>query len=270
MPILGMRTTANFVANQRPENWRETIALLYPRSAEVRKAPLTALTAVMKEKSTDDPVFHWWEKELNNRRFLVTADFGVTAGGAAGNITVDATYNPATTVKKNDVLLVEHTGEIMIVSADPTATNTIPVLRGANTGGTGLAITLATAGTNPYLMVIGSAFEEGSDAPTGVQFDPLERSNYCQIFRSTLEFTRTATKTKLRTGNAVKEAKRECLEFFSVDMERAFWFSKKGSGTVNGKPRRMTSGVIEQIQTSASANVITADATTGVDMDWLM
>ena len=33
--ILGMRTTANFVTNQRPENWRETIMLAYPNSAEV-------------------------------------------------------------------------------------------------------------------------------------------------------------------------------------------------------------------------------------------
>lgn len=265
-----MRTTANFATNQRPENWRETILMLYPNVAGLRKAPLTALTAAMKERKVDDPVFHWWEKELNNRRFLLTADLGAAAGGAAGSLTVDASYNPSTGVKKNEVLMVEATGEILIVSADPSATNTIPVLRGANTGGAGLAVTLITAGTNPYVMVIGSAFEEGSDAPTGVNFDPLERSNYTQIFRSTLEYTRTAERTRLRTGDAIKEAKRECLEYFSIDMERAFWFGKKGSGTVNGKPRRMTSGVIEQIQTVASANVITADATTGADMDWLM
>lgn len=269
MPILGMRHTNNFVANQRPENWRETILLMYPTSAEAAKAPLTALTAVMKKRSVDDPVFHWWEKGLNNRRFLITADLGVTAGGAAGSLTVDTAYNPSTSLKKNDILLIEHTGEVVRVSADPTATNTIPVIRGANTGGTGLALTAAGAGVNPYAMVIGSAFEEGSDAPTGVNFDPNERSNYTQIFRSTLEITRTASKTRLRTGDAVKEAKRECLEYYSVDIERAFWFGKKGSSSVNGKPLRMMSGIFEQIQSTSSANVITADATTGVDMDWL-
>lgn len=270
MPILGLRTTANFVTNQRPENWRETILLMYPNSAEVAKAPLTALTAVMKKRKVDDPVFHWWEKALNNRRFLLTADVAVAAGGAAGNLTVDATYNPAVTVKKNDILLIEQTGEIVRVSADPTATNTIPVIRGANTGGAGLAVTVAGAGVNPYAMVIGSAFEEGSDAPTGVNFDPTDRSNNTQIFRSTLEMTRTATQTRLRTGDAVREAKRECLEYYTVDMERAFWFGKKGSTTINGKPHRMMSGVFEQISAVSSANIITADGAVGVDMDWLM
>jgi hypothetical protein len=266
MPILGMRTTANFVANQRPENWRETIALIYPNG----QAPLTALTSVMKTRKVDDPVFHWWEKALNNRRFLLTDDLGVTAGGAGDTLPVDATYNPATGVKKNDVLLIEQTGEVVRVSADPTATDAIPVIRGANTGGSGLAVTFDGAGVNPYVMVIGSAFEEGSDAPTGVNFDPNERFNNTQIFRSTLEATRTATQTRLRTGDQVAEAKRECMEYFSIDMEKAFWFGKKGSTTVNGKPLRMMSGIFEQINAVSSANIITADATAGVDMDTFM
>jgi hypothetical protein len=269
MPILGMRTTANFVANQRPENWRETIMLLYPNSSRANGAPLTALTSVMKNRKVDDPVWHWWEKQLNNRRFLLTADLAAQAGGAAASITVDATYNPSTGVKKNDLLLVEHTGEIMRVSADPTATNTIAVVRGVQTAGAGTALTVAGAGVNPYVQVIGSAFEEGSDAPTGVNFDPNERNNQTQIFRSTLEATRTATQTRLRTGDQVAEAKRECLEYFSVDMERAFWFGKKGTSTINGKPWRATAGVMSQIETASGANIITADTTTGVDADWL-
>lgn len=269
MPILGMRTTANFVANQRPENWRETIMLLYPNSSRANGAPLTALTSVMKNRKVDDPVWHWWEKQLNNRRFLLTADLAAQAGGAAASITVDATYNPSTGVKKNDLLLVEHTGEIMRVSADPTATNTIAVVRGVQTAGAGTALTVAGAGVNPYVQVIGSAFEEGSDAPTGVNFDPNERNNQTQIFRSTLEATRTATQTRLRTGDQVAEAKRECLEYFSVDMERAFWFGKKGTSTINGKPWRATAGVMSQIETASGANIITADTTTGADADWL-
>src|SRR5580765_3322675 len=119
MPILGMRTTANFVTNQRPENWRETITLLYPNSSRAAPAPLTALTSVMKTRKVDDPVFHWWEKSLNNRRFLLGANLTSQSGGAADSITVDASYNPATGLKKNDMLFVEQTGEIMRVSGDP-------------------------------------------------------------------------------------------------------------------------------------------------------
>jgi hypothetical protein len=200
----------------------------------------------------------------------VTADVAVAAQGAATTISVDASYNPATGLKKNDLLFSEQTGELMRVSADPTATNAIAVVRGVQTGGSGLLIDYDAAGVNPYLIVVGSAFEEGSDSPTGVNFDPTERSNYTQIFRSTLEMTRTARRTRLRTGDQVAEAKRECLEYFSVDMERGFWFGKKGSGTVNGKPWRSMGGIFQQIESVSAANIITADASAGVDMDWLM
>lgn len=269
MPILGMRTTANFVTNQRPENWRETITLLYPNSSRAAPAPLTALTSVMKTRKVDDPIYHWWEKSLNNRRFLLTASLGVTAANAADSLTVDVSYNPSTGLKKNDLLMVEQTGEILRVSADPTATATIPVLRGVQTGGSGLAVVFNGAGINPYVTAIGSAFEEGSDAPTGVNFDPNERFNNTQIFRSTLEMTRTASETRLRTGDQVAEAKRECLEYFSVDMERGFWFGKKGSSTVNGKPWRTMAGIFAQIEAASGANVLTADATNGADANWL-
>jgi hypothetical protein len=145
----------------------------------------------------------------------------------------------------------------------------VPVIRSFNNGGAGTALNPATAGVNPFAVVIGSAFEEGSDAPTGVNFDPNERNNYTQIFRSTLEMTRTATQTRLRTGDAVKEAKRECLEYFSVDMERGFWFGKKSSTTLSNKPLRTMSGVIEQISIN-SGNILDAlGGSTGLDMDTL-
>lgn len=268
MPIQGLRHTANFLAAQRPENFRETILLLYPSRPQLRNSPLTALTSLMKKRKVDDPKYHWFEKEMQSRRFVLTTDLGATAGGAADNFVVDPAVTPATTLKKNDVLRVEGTGEIAIVSADPSATNTIPVLRGMNTGGAGVAWILATAGNNPNVLVVGSAFEEGSDAPTGISFDPLERTNQTQIFRSNFEMTRTAMQTRLRTGDAVKEAKRECLEIIGIDMERAYFFSKLGTSTVGGKPRRMMSGLLEQITAAAPGNVLSQPGG-GLDMNTL-
>lgn len=256
MGILGLRDTSNFVANQRPENWRETIALFYPNG----KMPLTALTGLMKEKSTDDPVFHWWEKELDDRRVVLS-----------GNIDATQTSIPvtggATIVKLGDLLMAEHTKEIMRVAQDPITDLAIVVTRGAaNT--TGTAITYNAATVNPNLVVIGSAFEEGSLAPTGVNYDPSDAFNYTQIFRSTLEITRTAEKTRLRTGDAVKEAKRECLEYFGIDMERAFWFGKRYATVHNGKPLRYTNGVYQYILANApAANV--HNFTAAIDMEEL-
>lgn len=267
MPILGMRTDENWIANQRPQNWRETVLMLYPNSSEIAKAPLTALTAMMKSESTDDPVFHWWEKGFQTRRLALTGDITNNATAITVSNVADAGFASAFQVKNGDMLLAEQTGEIMRVSQDPAADNAITVTR-AQMGTAGTAITFATS--NPFLTVIGSAFEEGSLAPTGVNFDPREIYNFTQIFRSALEMTRTASKTRLRTGDAVKEAKRECLEYFTVDMERAFWFNgAKTLTTINGKPARMTAGVINQIMAGAPSNIIAAPSDGIIDMDWL-
>ena len=52
--FLGMRGTGDWVADQRPMNWREQIMYLYPNGS----APLTAILAMMGSESVDDPQFH--------------------------------------------------------------------------------------------------------------------------------------------------------------------------------------------------------------------
>lgn len=49
--FLGMRGTGDWVTDQRPKNWRETILFLYPNGT----APLTAIMSKMKSEKTDDP-----------------------------------------------------------------------------------------------------------------------------------------------------------------------------------------------------------------------
>lgn len=247
MAIQGLRDTTNFVTNERPENWRQGIMLLYPNSARAAKAPLTALTSLMKEKSTDDPTFHWWEKELNDRRLEIDNDVALTAAAAGTIETITLRANSdAITFVKNDLLLVEQTSEILRVYSDPTSNTAITVVRGA-AGSTPAALDADGANINPNILCIGSAFEESSLPPTGVSYDPTEFFNYTQIFRKTFEISRTAASTRLRTVDAVTEAKRECLEYISIDMERAFLLGRRFQGVLNGRPWRTTAGVINQI-----------------------
>lgn len=259
MPIQGLRDTSNFATNERPENWRQMLLYLYPNG----KLPLTALTGVMKESSTDDPVFHWWEKALDDRRLALGQNLAASAAGTVETWTLDGSSNAITFVQ-NDILLVENTDEQVRVYSDPTSNTSITVVRGAN-GTTPAAVTYAGAGVNPNLLCIGSAFEEGSLAPTGVNYDPTEKYNYTQIFRRTLEITRTAAKSRLRTVPAVKEARRECLEYIGVDMERAFWLGVRSTGTRNGKPVRTTAGVYNQMSSSNIYSFTNGE----VDMDTL-
>jgi hypothetical protein len=239
MPITGLRHTGNFQGDQRPKNWRETILLLKPNG----KAPLTALTSMMKSASTDDPEFSWFEKPMPSQRLQLSADLTAVA-------TTIALVGGADNLKTGHVIRVEHTDELLYVTADPTNLTSMVVQR-AFAGSTAAPVTVASQ--NPFVHVVGSAYEEGSEAPTGVNYDPTKQRNYTQIFRNTLEMTRTAQKSRLRTGDQVKEAKRECLELHSIEMEKAFFFGRPFEGTRNGKPLRTTGGVINWID---PANVV--------------
>ncbi len=258
MAIQGLRTTSNFATNQRPENWREGILMLYPNG----KAPLLALTSQMKSRSVDDFTFNWWDKTLDARRLTLGAS--ITAVAGTQNFTVTS---GAKAFKAGDVFYVEESGEQVVVASDPGSDTIIQVTRGwAST--TVAAVTYNGAGVNPNLLYIGSAFEQGSLAPTGIGFDPTQRYNYTQIFRDTLEVTRTAIKTRLRTGDQVKEAKRECLEYHGIGIERALWLGKLSSTTRNGKPLSTMNGLVNIID-SGNIKTVTTDYAGGLTMTGL-
>lgn len=270
MAIQGLRNTTSFDSptGRRPQNYREAILMLYPNGGGIEKAPLTALTAVMKSESTDDPVYHWFTKALQDRRLKLAANLNNTdVAGAIVNITVDSTYNGAYSVKEGDLLMTEQTNEVLYVNATPASATTISVIRGFDlTTGTALsAVTYNGDGINPMLVIIGSAFEEGSAAPDPVSFDPIEVFSQTQIFRGTYGITGTAEQVNTRTGPEVAELKREALENFSVDMERAFFFGKKATTIRNGQPLRTTAGVLSYVPSqnrwSPPGGVLT--------MDWL-
>lgn len=233
MSIQGFRTTDNFVTDQRPKHWRAAILLRYPNG----DAPLYALTSAMKNEKVDDPEFNWWEKEMQTRRFALGANLDATGGSE--DITLAA---GGTTLKAGDLLYVEQTGEILHVNSDPTVATTVNVTR--SYGATAAtAVDYDGAAINPNLLLIGSANEEGSDAPEGRAYDPTKKYNYTQIFRNTFEHTRTAAKTRLRTKDDVAEAKRECLELHSRDIEWAFFLGDRAETTKNSKPVRTTAGM---------------------------
>lgn len=254
MAIQGLRNNDDWAADQRPKNWRAMIAHLEPNGT----APLTALTTRMSKRKVDDPEFYWWEKEMQSRRVQLSASFS----SSATTLTVAA---GAFGFKLGDVFMVEETEEIVIVLSDPSSDTSLSVQRGFASS-TATALDPTAAGKNPYMRCIGNANEEGSLSPTSVAFDPSKVYNYTQIFRNTLSMTRTASKTRLRTGSQVAEARRECLQLHANDIEMALWFGKKSETTYQGNPRRTMDGVYRYIHAD---NIVTADNSTGTDMETL-
>jgi hypothetical protein len=105
-------------------------------------------------------------------------------------------------------------------------------------------------------LIIGNINPEGGVMPNAVSYDPVKMYNYTQIFRTPLSITRTAMKTRLRTGDAYKEMKREALELHGIEMEKAFLL---GIGTENtgdnGQKERTTEGLITNLRINNATGV---------------
>lgn len=245
--IPGLRSTTdlNNPTGRRPESWRTALLRLFPYGTG--NAPLAALTAAMKSESTTDPKYHWFFKKTQDHRFKLAANLsGGDASGTSQTITIDTTNSNAFGVKAGDVLMVEQTGELLYVSTTPTTNNQIVVLRGYENA-VSQAVTYNADGINPMVLKIGSAYEEGSAAPDPIGWDPEEANNQTQIFREAYALTGTAIATTTRTGDEVRESKEDCLEAFTVGLEKSFIFGKIRTTTRNGKPLRMTNGILNML-----------------------
>lgn len=264
-PITGLRGSASFGADgslaRRPENWREMILMLYPNG----QAPLTALTALMGSEATTDPIYHWFEKELPSQAATVTgvySDALTTAWTAASksqgaSVWVKMAEADAKNFKAGHIITVRAPASGVIASnIFQVLISAAPTLNGASSYVTGklISATFTSLASASYTagQVGGSAYPEGDTSGVSIGYDPTEYSNYTQIFRNSLENTRTAAKTKLRTGDAVAQAKKETLELHSIEMERAFLFngSKYVTTGSNGQPLRISAGVRGFISTN--------------------
>lgn len=273
--FLGMRATNDFtVEGQRPKNWRETILKLYPNG----KAPLTALLGLMKSEKTDDPEFNWFTKTLPDQAGTVTGIFSDAGLAAAVNGVKNKGDVVYLKLVEADVkkFMASHT---VLLRGDGVATDTVGIVEeikqaGAssylkvklleNSGGT------LSAATVKRVLIIGSANPEGALIGQAIAYDPTKIRNYTQIFRNALEITRTAEKTRLRTGPAYTQAKKDTLELHSIEMEKAFIFGVPSENLGdNKKPLRTTGGLIWAIKNygGTTANFTGDWAADG--QDWL-
>lgn len=255
MAIAGMRGTGDWATDERPKNFRETILWRNPNGS----APLTALMSKMKTESVDDPEFAWWEEELNAIR--LTMANGTAYSTTDNTIVVTSNITSALDAVAGDMFMVEKTmtsaydHELIMVSS-VTDASTI-VFKRAQAGTSAAPIGIAATMTK-----VGNMFEEGSGAPGAATRNPTKLFNYCQIFKTAYDITNTAKKTKLRTGDAVKNDKKRKMFDHAVAMEMAAIFGKRYEGTgPGGKPIRMSGGFLYMLSQYASS-MITVFSTT--------
>lgn len=274
--FLGMRGTGDWATDQRPKNWREGILYLYPNGT----APLTAILSKLKSQMVDDPEFNWWTKVLPTQRATVTGtytDILLSSAYVSGGVAGDSLYVKMSEADSghfragHQVLLRDASHYDVDVNAKVTAV----VANGASSY---IAVKLLEADDNgastdlsdcDTALIVGNINPEGAAMPDAITYDPVKVHNYTQIFRTPLSITRTARRTRLRTGDAYKEMKREALELHSIEMEKAFLFGIATEGTgANGKPERTTQGLIPTIKANGTVSDYSLD-TDYTGIDWL-
>ena len=260
--FLGMRGTGDWVADQRPKNWRQQILKLYPNGS----APLTAMLSMMGSSSVDDPEFNWWTQEQSAVSGAVSgvytlADLSVAYvnGGVTGDtLFVQITSTLGMRVRTGHQILLRDASDYRV---DVTGKITDVTRGNVNTV---LAVKLLEDDDNSAdhdlsdcdnFKIIGNINSEGAEMPDAIALNPTKVYNFTQIFRTPLSMTRTALKTRLRTPNDYQKAKAEALEMHSWEMELAFlWGIRTENIGDNGKPERTTMGVINFIRQYAAAN----------------
>lgn len=264
--FFGMRGTDDWSdAAFRPKDWRETVLYLYPNG----DTPLTALTALMKSERASDPEYYWFTKGLPTQGGDITNVFTdaalttpYTTGGSAGDtLYVQMSAARIAEIRSgHQVLLRDASDE----TADTNAKVTARTVNGASSYATVVLLeddpnTTGIAGCDT-LLVIGNINEEGASMPDSIQYDPVKYYNLTQIFRNSLDITRTARKTKLRTYDQYKEAKRECLQLHAMEMEKAYLWGIMTENTGDGgKPERTTKGLIPWIKGASADGALVAN-----------
>lgn len=263
MAFLGMRGTGDWVTDQRPKNWRETILYLYPNGS----APLTAILSKLKSESTDDPEFNWWTKTLAGQAGAITNIYtdsamstAYTTGGDVGDtLYVKVAEATASEMRPGHTVLLRDSSHydvdcvakvIAVTKAGADSKIEVKLLEADDNGAT---TDLSDA---DRILIIGNMNAEGAQMPDAISYDAVKWYNLTQIWRTPLEITRTARLTRLRTGDAYKEMKRECLELHSIEIEKSLIWGIRYEGLgSNGKPERMTNGLMSAIRAGASNNI---------------
>ena len=261
--FLGMRGNGDWATDQRPKHWREMILYLYPNGS----APLTAMMSKMKSQKVSDPEFNWWTKNLASQGGAVTGIYTDAALSAAYSYSSARAAGTTLYYKAAEATVQEFRvgHQVLLRDASDTDmdTNAKVTSRGINGASSYVGVKLleeenGSAGLTlcDRMLIIGSINAEGASIPDAISYDPVKYTNYCQIQRTPLEITRTARKTRLRTGDAYKEMKREALELHSIELEKSFFYGVKSEGTGNnGKPERTSEGIVNFINTNASGNM---------------
>lgn len=209
----------------------KTITQLIPEAD-----PYAVILMKARKEATDTSEFIWYDDEPVGWWTQIN-DASISDSGAN---TTTLNVKDASLFAVHDIIKVPRTGEIMRVteSTSSGSTQQIKVVRGY---GTTAAAQLVN---EDWLMRIGNAMEQNSNAPASKLNQPAKFSNYTQIVRTPFDESMTSAHELKRAGGKERNRLRakKLLEH-RLDIARISLWGEKKEDLTGGKPRRLTAGI---------------------------
>lgn len=222
---------------------------LYPNGV----APIFALTSQTGKSKAVSSTHGYFTKTLEFAFCYINNGAGYAAG--VTTFAIDNGSGAATpNIQAGQILYLQRTREIFRVL---TVTG----------GGTGITVATRPFGRvaaaalvdNDQLVVIGTAFEEGSARPASRGLTTTYVPNYTQIFRNAWAVTDTARASLTEMGHTnIAESRQDGALLHASDIEAAIIFSQpKMDTSVASAPVHATQGIIDAVAQYAPSNIYT-------------
>jgi len=271
--FVGLRAIDDLTSNEREESWRSGILRLFPNGM----APLTAITALLPTRKVPDAHYHWWTKTLTTQRSAVTnifLDSALSSAYVSGGVSGDVLY---VNIPVAGLGMFRQGHQVLLRDASDYTVDVVAKVDAVVSNGASsyLVVTLLEDDDNSAsndlsnadsILIIGNMNPMGGSRPEAINQTPTEFENYTQIFRNSLDLSRTLMETRLRTEDAYLEAKRDALEQHSIEMEKALIWGVNSLGTgENGKPEYTTRGLLSFIKEYGTIQDYETDPATAWD-----
>jgi len=226
------------LSNRAVVDMADKIYLLEPNAA-----PLYVLVSKLNKRVAINTNIQWMEDVLNPSWTTLASATCASSATLYVSIGTDHYFNV------NDLVKVPSTGEIMLITRVAGLADALTATRGY------AGSTAANAAASADIVIIGSAFEEGSanTALSTVSTQPTLQSNYLQIFRKSVEITKTYANVELYGGaDRPYQRKKKGIELMR-DLERAFLYGKPSTANGTSHTIRTLGGIENYITTNSTA-----------------
>ena len=260
---------------RRKFNFGERVAELAPM-----QSPFFVYLSKVAKKATNDPVFKFLEQRHQwQRRNVVNVDVktNVDPDGSLTTLAVNCDYDTYGKIEAdqqpgfllpNQILAmkgVNHSTSADVVvyfkisavdlttdAAEANLTGTVIAVDGVNLANKSNWPAGVTIAADKVGQVVGTAFAEGTDEPTGWEDKLFDREGYCQIFKTGMNiFSGTAMATEYRgIANEFQRIWQDKLMEHKMDIENAMLFGVgTSSNETSGAPTRQTWGILPYTET---------------------